>query len=137
MSGTPSVAPHTDAMIEEEIHDLMLSYTPVKHDRHQLKVTVQDGSVKVAGYVKGRPAYTFLVEQLPKLKGVKGVDISQLYNDENIRIQTGHVIPMGVLVAVEYGAVILSGKPPTGMTVEDLVKDVAQLPGVRRVLTSF
>lgn len=137
MSGTPSVVHHTDVMIEEDIHDLMLSYTPVKHDRHQLHVSVNDGNVSVKGYVKGRPAYTFLVEQLPKVKGVKTVDISELYYDENIRIQTGHVIPPGVLVAVEYGAVILSGKLAPGLTVEEVVKRVAQVPGVRRVLTSF
>ncbi len=137
MAETSGVVAQTDTMIEEDIYHLMMSYTPVKHDRHQIEVAVKDGHITVSGYVKGRPAHTFIIQQLPKINGVKPVDTTALYFDENIRIQTGHMIPYGVLVAVEYGSVILSGNLPEGETVEALVKKVAHVPGVHRVLTSF
>jgi osmotically-inducible protein OsmY len=38
---------------------------------------------------------------------------------------------------IQYGVVVLSGRLPAGKTAEEIVRQVAQVPGVRRVVTTF
>jgi len=133
----PTKQTRSDEAIEADIHHMLRTFAPTSHDRHQLVITVNEGNVTVKGYVKSRPAFDFIQGSLPRVQGVKSVNTDQLYNDESLRIAVGKIVPFGVYVNMEYGAVILDGKLPEGTTVEDVVKKVALIPGVRRVLTVF
>lgn len=126
----------SDTSIESDIHRVLHgNYPPLKHDRHRIKAEVVDGVITLTGYVRTQPTFAYLMQQLNQIPGVQAVRATQFFNDEAIRLSVGHVVPMGVQVNVEYGAVILTGKLPEGMTVEDVVKQVGLVPGVHRVLT--
>ncbi|MFW5692049.1 MAG: BON domain-containing protein [Chloroflexota bacterium] len=137
MAETKEKAPRSDAQIEAEVQRVLHSYPPLVHDRHRLTITVNDGMLKVSGYVKSVPTYHYLRENLTRIEGVREVDANELYDDENIRRDVGQVVPYGVQVIVEYGAVILAGQLNEDAAVEDLVRKVALVPGVHRVLTTF
>lgn len=132
-----SQTPTHDLDIEHEINELLRTYAPLRHDRHRVHVTILDGHVVVSGYVKAIPTYEFLVNNIGLVPGVKSVNHSDLYEDEYIRREVGQVMPLGIQVNVEYGAVILAGKLPQGMTFDELAQKVAQVPGVNRVVNSL
>lgn len=134
---TPVKIERTDAELESDLHRLLHRYPPLAHDRHRVSVAVHDGVVTLKGFVKSIPTYAYVKEHVEAIPGIREIDATEFYNDEDIRLHAGHVIPYGVMVAVEYGAVILSGRMPESMTAEDLVKKVALVPGVHRVITSF
>lgn len=131
------VTTRPDVDIEEDIQRIMRTYPPLSHDSHRIQVQVQDGSVTISGYVKALQTARYLRNRIATTPGVRAVNADALFDDESIRLQVGRVIPVGVYVNPEYGAVILSGKPPSDVSVEDLVKKVALVPGVHRVITSF
>ena len=126
-----------DEDILEDIHALLSTYPPLQHDRHAVSIHVERGVVTVAGYIKAAPTYQYLQAHLPQVKGIRYINADGLYEDEVIRRDAGKVIPTGMQVRVEYGAVVLTGKLPDGMTAEDVVKHVALVKGVQRVLTAF
>lgn len=126
-----------DIDINEDIHRLMQHYGPLINDRHQIAVEVAAGAVTVTGYVKVQTTANYLLHNINDIQGVTSLDASGLYSDDAIRLNVGHVVPPGISVNVEYGAVILSGRLPEGANVEALVGEVVKIPGVRRVLTSF
>lgn len=126
-----------DIDIKTDVAHLLMSYPPLAHDRHQIKYTVEDGVVTLSGYVKAAPTFRYVLNRLPDIPGVKAVHTQDFYNDDALRLDIGRLVPPGVTVTMEYGAVILAGTLPEGTTVEDLVKEVALVSGVHRVLTSF
>jgi osmotically-inducible protein OsmY len=127
----------SDLDVEHDIHELIHTYAPLRHDRHRVHFTVMDGNVSLGGYVKATPTYEFLVNNIGLVPGVKLVDHSNLHQDEVIRREVGRVVPLGVQVNVEYGAVILAGKLPEDVSFEDLAQKVGQVAGVNRVVSSF
>lgn len=127
----------TDTDLEEAIHQIFVGYSPIMHDRHRVHIEVKDGHVALKGHVKSPVTRDFLVKNVPLVEGVRSVDASALYDDEAIRREAGQVVPPGVFVTVEYGAVVLSGKLPENMTLETLVAQVGQVSGVHRVLTNM
>lgn len=137
MSDTATISVRPDIDIEEEIHHVMQHYGPLINDRHQITISVVDGVVTVQGYTRVQTTTNYLLNHIKSVAGVVALDASRLYNDDTIRLDVGHVIPPGVSVLVEYGAVILSGMLPAETDLEAMVGDVVQVPGVRRVITSF
>lgn len=135
MAETATVRPDID--IENDLHELVTRYKPLMHDRRNYRFVVEDGHVTVVGYVKGKPTYEYLRDHAPNVRGVKSVNLEKFYNDDDLRLDVGQVLPMGIYVRMEYGAAILSGRLPEGMTAEDIMRQVATVPGIRRVLTSF
>lgn len=127
----------TDIDIEAAIHHAMTAYPPLMHDRHRVMLTIEDGVVTVSGYVKSAITGNFLLNTLRSVDGVKDVVVEAFYNDDAIRLDVGHAVPPGVMVRMEYGAVILSGNLPDGVEPEGIVKQVGLVPGVHRVLTTF
>ena len=127
----------TDIDILARIQHELSSYPPFMADRHRVHFSVSDGVVHVSGHVKSPITETFVVNRIRNVPGVSDVIDDDFYNDEEIRLDVGSVIPPGVMVTVEYGAVILSGKLPEGTTVEQLVHKAGQLPGVHHVVTSY
>lgn len=126
-----------DIDIEANIHHMMRAYPPMMHDRHRVDISVKEGVVTVKGYVKSAVTHGILLNMLERAEGVQDVDVSGLYNDEGIRLHVAKHIPPGVMVNMEYGAVILSGRLPDKTDVEALVQAVSEVPGVNRIVTSF
>jgi|FLYN01.1.fsa_nt_gi osmotically-inducible protein OsmY len=127
-----------DIDIIEDIEDLIAHYPPTMRDRHHIHIGAQAGAVTVSGYVKSPNTRSFLLENIPLVIGVRSVHADELYDDESIRLDVGKLIEPGVMFAnVEYGTVVLSGRLPPGKTAEEYVRQVAQVPGVRRVVTAF
>jgi osmotically-inducible protein OsmY len=135
MAQTDVTTQPSDTDIEARVHDVMHGYPPLTNDRHQVSVTVENATITVAGHVKTLVTFKYVRENLAAIPGVTGLDSEQFFNDESIRRGVGHVVPAGTQVNVEYGAVILTG--PTPDDPEALVKEVALVPGVRRVITAF
>ena len=77
------------------------------------------------------------VDHVRAIAGVNGINADQLFCEETIRIDAGRPIPQGVIANAIYGTVVLTGTLPTGTSAEDVVKDVALIPGVQRVVTKF
>lgn len=132
---SPTIRPDLD--IEGDIHDLIATYPPLTHDRHQFHVTVTDGNVTVAGAIKSRVTYSYLLERLPQIAGVRSVNHSMLFYDDDIRLNLGRLIPLGVFVNMEYGVVKLSGTLPAGMNLEALVQEISHIGGVQRVVAAL
>lgn len=131
------VKTRADEDILDDIHDLFTTYPPLQHDRHAIEIRVERGVVTVAGHIKAMPTYEYLAFNLPKVKGIQHINADNLYEDETIRREVGKVIPLGIQVRIEYGAVILTGTLSSDMTVEDVVNKVAGVRGVGRIITMF
>lgn len=134
---TQAPATRPDVDIEAEIHRLMQHYGPLINDRHRIQVDVSDGVVTVGGYVKTQTTANYFLNSVQRIDGVKDIVQQGFFVDEHIRRDVGHVIPPGLSVYVEYGAVVLSGRLPDESDVESLVAEVVKVPGVNRVLTQF
>jgi osmotically-inducible protein OsmY len=133
---TPTAYPDLD--IREAIYDRMVGFPPVMHDRHRLHIEVQNGVAIVKGYVNTEITRSLLVERiLSGIDGLVGVDTKELYDDDTILRSASRFIPLGIFMNVQYGAVILSGKLPEGMTAQELVNQIATVPGVNRILTNL
>ncbi|MDZ4669791.1 MAG: BON domain-containing protein [Phototrophicales bacterium] len=126
-----------DEDILEDIHALMSTYPPLQHDRRALAIRVERGVVTVAGYIKASPTYRYLKSTLPHIKGIRYINADDLYEDDVIRLDVGKVVPLGIQVRVEYGAIVLTGHLPESLSAKDVVKQVALVKGVQRVLTAF
>lgn len=137
MAHPEMVSARPDVDIEEDIRDLIAHYPPLSHDRHRVKVSARGGKLTVAGYVKSRATRHYLLEHLPDIDGVSSVNDKEFFDDETIRIEAGRIVPPGVQVNVEYGAVILSGRLPTDVKEADVVKKIKIIPGAHRVVTAF
>lgn len=132
-----TITTRPDEDILDDIRRLFSQYPPLQHDRHAVHVHVERGVVTLEGYIKAMPTYRYLQDKLPQIRGVRFINADRLYNDEIVRLAVAKVLPLGVQVRVEYGTAILTGKLPDGVTVEELVKRVAAVDGVSRVLTTF
>ena len=138
MAETTVAKVHSDLDISAGIQRVMQdSYPPLMHDRHRLEVEVNEGKVKVSGHVKVPHTASYLEQHVLAVPGVKSVNLKAVYNDEDIRRDVGRVVPPGIQIIVEYGAVVLAGELPTGTKAETLVKAVAKVKGVHRVLTDL
>ncbi len=127
-----------DVDIIEDIEDRIAHYPPTMRDRRHIQVSSQGGLVTLKGNVKTPNTRSVLLETLPQVEGVKEVSADELYDDESIRLDVGRMIEPGVMFAnIEYGVVVLSGRLPSGKSAEEIVRQVAQVPGVRRVVTAF
>jgi len=137
MVETTALPSDTDIDLHALIQHKLTSYPPFMADRHRVRITVNNGVAVITGYVKSAVTEIYVANRIRNIPGVKDIIDKRLYNDEEIRLNVGSVVPPGVMVTVEYGAVILSGKLPDGTTVEQLVRQVGQVPGVHHVVTSF
>lgn len=125
---------HPDVDIVADINELITNYPPLVNDRHRLIAHVQNGAVTLTGHVKSPVNRRYLLNNLPAVAGVTTVNADALYDDESLRIQAGQAVPPGMFVAVEYGAVVVTGRVPDGTNIADVVKKIQQIPGVERVV---
>jgi osmotically-inducible protein OsmY len=126
-----------DIDIHNDILDLIVHYPPLNADRHHIHVEVNNGAVVIHGHTRSPITLRYLLDVIDEVEGVQSVDASRFYSEEAIRLEAGRVIPPGVLVNNRYGTLVLSGKLPNGMTIDELVAAVSNIPGVERVVTEF
>jgi osmotically-inducible protein OsmY len=140
-----SIVARPDEDIEEDIHRELSGYPPLRNDRHRVHIDVREGVVTIKGYVKVRMTADYILTRIANVRGVRAVRASELYHDDTIRLDAGRMIPPGVFVNVEYGAVILSGRLPqdaggpveSGANMEMIVRRIASISGVNRVITAM
>ncbi len=126
-----------DIDIENDIYDLIMTYPPTASDRRQIHIRVQGGAVTLSGHVKTPINRRYLLNKVPQLSGVTHFDSSRLFDEETIRIDSGRALPIGVLVNVRMGTVILTGTLPEGVDLEAVATTINRLPGVERVVAQF
>ena len=126
-----------DEDIEEEIELLIRSFAPLKASRNYFRFKSTNGHVTVEGNIRSPQARRVLLDNLPHIRGVIGVDSTKLYDDEMVRVAVGQLLPPGVLATVHYGAVALTGDLPDGASADAIIEAVRQLSGVRRVGAEF
>lgn len=131
MANEPVVQQRPDEDIEESIADLIRSYPPLRTSRAFFTFASQGGQVKFMGNVRTPQERHLLAERVPHIAGVRSVDVSELYDDEQVRFAVGKVLPYGVYATVHYGAVALTGRLPEGMSAESLLDQVRAVAGVR------
>ncbi len=133
-----TIAPvRPDVDILADIEEIIVHYPPLQQDRHHFKVRVQSGSVVISGHVRTPITRGYLLDHVSTVADVNEMDATSLHTEEEIRLAAGGLVPNGVLVNVRYGAVILNGSLPEGASAEAVVHEVAQIPGVERVVISF
>jgi osmotically-inducible protein OsmY len=123
--------------ILDDIYNLIAHYPPLQADRHHIHIDVNDGVVNLSGHVRSAITEGYLVDRVKQVPGVRVVVADQLFNEEEIRLETGRRIPPGVIANVYYGAAVLTGKLPPDVTPESVVEGVAHIPGVEQVVTHF
>jgi osmotically-inducible protein OsmY len=134
---TQNTSARPDVDIKAEIDEVIVQYPPFVNDRHHVDIEVQNGAVTVKGHVRSPITRRYLMNNLPRVAGVKQLNIDALYDDESIRIQTGQAVPPGVYVGVEYGRVIITGKLAKDVNREEMGQRVQQIPGVMQVTFNF
>jgi osmotically-inducible protein OsmY len=135
-ASTPTEA-RPDIDILADVETAITQYPPTVNDRHHIQVKVMDGVVELLGYIKTSITRQYLLDNLILIKGVRGVDVSRLYDDETLRRDIGQHIPMGVWANVEYGHVILTGQLPDGVPSSTLAAKISSVAGVRDIRTKF
>ena len=126
-----------DVDLEEEIELLIRSFAPLKASRGYFSVKCTDGHVVVTGNIRSPQARRVLLDNLPHIRGIVGVNSTNLYDDEMVRLSVGQLLPGGVLASVHYGAVALTGRLPDSASADMIVNSIREVKGVRRVGAQF
>jgi osmotically-inducible protein OsmY len=126
-----------DVDIEEDVNELVGSFAPLKASRPYFDIRIEDGIVKLEGNVRSPQARLVLLNNIPRIPGVLGMDPSQLYDDDTIRFAVGQVLPPGLFASVQFGVVALTGKLPAGVSSDAIINAIQSIPGVRRVGAEF
>jgi hypothetical protein len=137
MAETNVLTDRPDIDIEADIRDLIIHYPPAAHDRNRFDVSVNAGNVTLKGYVQSPVTHHYLLENVPSVAGVTAVSADEFCDDETIRIEVGQLVPPGVQVNIDYGRVILTGKLPPGMKEIDVVRQLASVHGIWKIITAF
>lgn len=125
--------------IHNDVRALILRYPPTAADHHQIKIDVVDGTVRVSGHVRTPINRRWLANNIPAIKGVRDVDVTHLYDEDTIRIESGRKLVNidGIIANAKYGTVMVGGSLPEGVTIDDVVARLAEIPGVERVIPRF
>lgn len=135
MSETPTAAVRSDLDIRDDVLAIIVTYPPAAADRHHIRIEVERGQVTLWGHTRTPITRTYLSERVPMVRGVAGVNVSALYDDDTICREAGRVLPDGMIANSQHGIVVLSGKAAAGVVIEDVAQRIAALPGVAKVVT--
>jgi len=127
----------SDVDILDDIHNLVHKYPPASHDHDYFRVTVKDGAATVSGHLRSAVVHRWIRGTLPQVVGLQSLNLDTLYNDDELRLQIGHLVPPGVFVNVNHGVVTLTGHLPDTLTDAELVQQVSSVKGVTRIATLF
>jgi hypothetical protein len=138
MTETHAATQRPDLDILEDVEHLIAQYPPARKDQHAIHAAVKNGHVTLSGHVQTPITRRYLLDNIPAIEGVQSVDADKFFDDENIRLGIGKVIPVGVQLArIQYGIVILAGKLPDGTSGDEVAARVSQVTGVARTVTRF
>lgn len=126
-----------DQLISDDIRRIIINYAPTANDRFHIMFHVKDGVIELSGYVRTRPTAAYLIDRVRQIEGVLGLETDHFYSDEGLRLEIGRIIPSGVQVRVEYGTVILAGRPIDDVDSEIILQSVSQVAGVQRVINAM
>lgn len=126
-----------DVDIGEDIDELIASFAPLKASRPYFAVRIDGGTVRLEGNVRSPQARLVLLNNVPRIPGVVGMDPSQLYDDDTIRFAVGQVLPPGLFASVQFGVVALTGRLAQGVSADAILSAIQAIPGVRRVGAEF
>lgn len=133
----PQTTSRPDVDIEEDVAQLIRSYSPLKASRGYFSYKANAGHVTLEGNVRSPQARRVLVDNVPHISGVTGLNADHLIDDEAIRIAVGALLPAGVYANVHFGAVALTGRLPAGENADSIIGKVNTVAGVRRVGAEF
>jgi hypothetical protein len=125
--------PRPDIDIEEDLHTIIRNYAPLQMSRPYFSFKSHDGIIHINGTVRTPQTRRVLVENAARISGVRGIDDSDLYDDDQVRVEVGSLLPPGAYASVHGGVVALTGSLPANQNVSALVEAISHLPGVRRV----
>ena len=123
-----------DMDIEEDINAVLRNFSPLKAARRYFKVQSTNGNVKVSGNSGSPQAKHVLLDYIKKTRGVINVDMTTFYDDEDIRLNIGGMVPDGIRVNVQFGSVVLDSKLPNGD--QEILRRVQSAAGIRQVVMS-
>lgn len=126
-----------DMDIHADVNNIIVHYPPLAADQHQIHIVVTNGMVTAAGHVKSQPNRRYLLDAIPRVNGVVGVNSAALYDEDTLRREAGQVLPAGVQVNMRYGTAILTGDLPEGATAEDMFALLTNIPGIEKIVTQF
>ncbi|MCC6972914.1 MAG: BON domain-containing protein [Anaerolineae bacterium] len=129
--------PRPDVDIEEDIKQIIHSFSPLQASRAYFTVHSENGVVTLKGNVRNPQARRVMVDNIPRIEGVKAVISDAFFDDEMIRFKVGELLPPGVHASVMFGAVALTGRLPSGASADIIIKAIAEIPGVLRVGADF
>lgn len=125
-----------DLDIQHDLERLEYGYPPLMSDRFHINFAVNAGHVTITGHVRTIPTYEYLLKAVNNIDGVQTVNIDKLYVDDHIRRATGKTVPAGMTVRIEYGTAILAGQIIDDARMADIIKQVNDVEGIKRVITS-
>jgi len=129
--------PRADVDIAEEVQQLFRSYPVLHMSRAYMHVNVTNGIVTISGNVRAVTAKRILRDRVPLINGVKLMNLSELYDDEALEIAIAEKMPNGLYANSQYGMVALTGSLPLHVDPQALLKEIAAIPGVRKVAAHF
>lgn len=134
MVETPSSAARPDMDIYEDIASLIMRYPPLSAERNLIEYSVDQGVVRFHGYIGNAINHKYLLSHVALVPGVRRIDDSLLFDQELMRLNIGRILPEGVIVNVRYSSVVLTGTPVSGEDIAQVAQQVANLPGVQKVI---
>ncbi len=129
--------PRPDVDFAEDISTLIRSYSPLQASRPFVTYSVSNGQVTFNGNVRSPQARRYLLQHVPAILGVTGVNADNLRDDEMLLTAIGQRLPNGVYATAQYGAIALTGTLPANTSAQALVEAVKAVPGVRLVTAKF
>ncbi len=128
----PEVQTRPDMDIEDDINASLRRFAPLMAARRFFKIQCIGGHVKVRGNSGSPQSKRVLLDHIQKTRGVINVDLSDLYDDETIRLNIGAILSEGIQVNVQFGAVVLISKWLDSNP--DILHKVSSVAGIRRIV---
>jgi osmotically-inducible protein OsmY len=125
--------PRPDIDIEEDIRQIIGGFAPLKASRGYFEYRSHQGIVVLTGNIRSPQARRVLLDNIPRVPGVKGCEAGDLFDDEAVKFKVAQLLPPGLFANVHYGTVGITGKLPEGASAETIREAISAVPGVRRV----
>lgn len=93
-----------------------------------------NGNIKVRGNTGSAQIKQVLLDCIQKIRGVANIDMSDLHDDETLRLNIGAILPEGVSMNVQFGVVALVSHSADGNKM--IVQRVRAIDGIRKVTMS-
>lgn len=123
-----------DVDIEDDIRQIISSFAPLKASRGYFTYHSDHGKVSLHGNVRSPQSRRVLLDNIPRVRGVRGYEAADLFDDEEVKFKVAQLLPPGMFANVHYGAVAVTGALPEGASAATIEQAIQAVPGVRRVM---